>query len=135
MKFCQSHWDALRSEIARVGLDKFVAKDGNEAIEKLKGSLVQAESLDVDKPSPSFFEPLMSAHWAIVNNVISCVGLRLMVPNEDGTGKCPLCFIAADHLEHCRMPDCKIKNYDEWIIRAVADELEHAKSLGLVIST
>ncbi len=130
MKFCESHWVALRAEVERVGLSKFVARDSREAIEKTVSSLKNAERGLED--GMASFEPLLNAHWAIVNNVMRFVGLELMLNNQDGTERCPLCFATSDHKAKCTKVDCKIENFDNWIVRAVSDQLDLAKQLGLV---
>ena len=130
MRFCQAHWDKLRAEIKRVGLGKFISADGREAIAKTVASIERA-SLG-DPASPSGFEPLMGAHWAIVSNVMDAVGFAIMVQNDDGTERCPLCFITSDHLAKCKVPECPIKDYDHWIGRAAEDQVAHAKELGLL---
>lgn len=77
------------------------------------------------------FDPLMSAHWAIIGNVMkSPVGMSVMFQNEDGSDRCPLCFITSEHLAHCTNPECEIVNYDEWIDRAADGALEAWKELG-----
>ena len=135
MKFCQSHWDMLRAEIARVGLDGLVPKDGQEAMAKMVKSLEHSNDNPTGPGQVSTFDPLMGAHWAIVGNVMPYVGLALMAPKEDGTDRCPLCFITEDHHQRCTVPHCKVTNWDDWIVRAVDDQLQKAKALGLVHST
>lgn len=130
MKFCTTHWDALTAELARVGLGKFIAEDGAEAIQKTAASIENTQQGVSD--SAAQFEPLMAAHWAIVNNAMRLTGLALMLQNEDGTDRCPLCFITVDHKANCHMPGCTIENYDEWIVRAVEDQVVIAKELGLL---
>lgn len=135
MKFCQSHWDMLRAEIARVGLDKFGAKSGEQAIEMLKKQL-EAPSVS-QREASSTFDPLMNAHWAIVNNCLPYLGLQLFAAKEDGTEHCPLCMITEDHAKRCTITNCDVdkSHWDDWIVRAVDDQLQKAKALGLVHST
>jgi len=130
MRFCQPHWNKLRAEIERVGLGKFVSADGHEAIAKTVASIERADL--GDPPRQSEFDPLLNAHWAIVSNVMGVVGFAIMVQNDDGSDRCPLCFITADHLANCTMPDCKIRDYDHWIGRVAEDQVAHAKELGLM---
>src|SRR5512138_3437959 len=89
VKFCQSHWDKLRAAIDARGLSRFIAKDGTEALRRTTIELEQQKSVRES------WDPLMSAHWAIVNNAMSSTpaGLALMAPNEDGSDRCPLCYI------------------------------------------
>ncbi len=130
MKFCQPHWDALRAEIDRVGLGGFVAKDGREAMQKTVRSLEQAK--EGAAAGAAQFEPLMGAHWAIVGNAMDFVGLALMVQNEDGSDRCPICYLTADHKANCKQPECKIETFDHWIGHAVTDQVARAKELGLL---
>ncbi len=130
MKFCQPHWDTLRAALDQAGLGGFVAKDGQEALKKTVRSLENAAEGAEDGAAQ--FEPLMGAHWAIVNNAMDFVGFALMVQNEDGSDRCPLCFITADHKAKCTDPGCQIESYDHWIGHAVADQVANAKRLGLL---
>lgn len=130
MKFCDQHWSMLKAEIASVGLNRFGAKDGKAAFAQTVASLENAQA-GVENGAAQF-DPLMGAHWAIVNNAMPYVGLELMTMNEDGTHKCPLCFITADHKARCEVVGCTVENFDEWIVKAVEGQLQGAKGLGLM---
>lgn len=116
MKFCQSHWDTLKAELAARGLDKYVSKSGEEA----------AQALADGRP-----DPLMSAHNAIVSNVLDVVGPELMLANEDGSERCPLCYLVKVAREvECGCgdpactPDARAAKFETWPSRAATDELE-----------
>ena len=126
VKFCQAHWDKLREAIRARGLYELVAADGTEAVRRTMSELGSVRS-------KSNFDPLMAAHWAIVNNVMAGpAGLAIMMQNEDGSDRCPLCFIRDDHLARCAVPGCEVKDFDWMIERASDDSLSYAKELGLV---
>src|SRR5579859_4119178 len=94
MRFCDPHWKKLRAAFKERGLDKYVAKDGAQA------------ALDLIEGKP---DPLMAAHNAILSNVMDRVGLEVMMPNEDGTERCPLCYIqklARESACTCGDPKC-----------------------------
>lgn len=81
MRFCQDHWDALRQRISDRGLDHLVARGGAAAGRQMKDQL---ESGEVALRN---FDPLMSAHWAIANNVMDVVSRA---------GGSPLYLMSAD---------------------------------------
>lgn len=121
MKFCQQHWDKLRDAINARGLGQFVASSGDEATRRM------AAELDSKGVKRTTFEPLMGAFWAISSNAISAAGLEIMAPNEDGTDRCPLCFLLASC--SCGLDPCP---FATWIDRAADDQRAHAVQLGLL---
>lgn len=87
MRFCQPHWDALRTAIEKRGMGSFIARSGEEAMAHTVRE-IDGETTVID------FEPLMSAHWALVNLAGSIMGpLHCMVSNDDGSHRCPVCEI------------------------------------------
>jgi hypothetical protein len=112
MRFCQAHWEALRAAIRERGLERFVARDGEDLAAKGRAA---------------GFEPLIGAHNAIVQNAIGVAGLAIL----DGAESCPLCFLIAG----C---GCKTKgnqgpcDFTRWVDRAAADQLAEAKDRGLL---
>lgn len=88
MKFCMDHWNELRGAIRDRGLESLVATSGQQAAAQT------VAQLEGDK-SAKTFDPLMAAHWAIVNRAMGMVGLAIMAPNDDGTDRCPLCFLVS----------------------------------------
>ena len=98
MRMCQAHWDKLKAEIGARGLDRFIAKDGAEAAERL---------------ASGGFDPLMNAHNAILSNCLNSRGLAAMTPNEDGSEKCQLCFCASTCTK-CQ----PCQHFEQWIVFA-----------------
>lgn len=60
MKFCQPHWDRLLEAIESRGLGHLIAANGREALAR---TVAEVEG----KNDLSDYDPLMSAHWAIVS--------------------------------------------------------------------
>ena len=86
---CQRHWDELRREVEARGLAPFIASDGREATRRM--------ALELEKgPSRETFDPLLYAHAAIMRNAMRVMGLTLLMPNADGTERCPLCFVETE---------------------------------------
>jgi hypothetical protein len=142
MKFCQSHWDKLRAAIEARGLTEFVSKGGEAAAELVKRQLMEAQ-----EPLPAggraTFDPLMNAMFAIVNNAMESTpaGLQIMLPNEDGSDRCPLCYINGERHKAAQSDPAGAERwaraddvafYDEWVDRAADEQLARAKELGLV---
>ena len=123
MKMCQSHWDKLRAAIADRGLDKFVSADGLAAI----------NALVAGRP-----DPLLAAHNAIVGNAASKVGIAVMQQNEDGSDRCPICYLkqlslAAPRCE-CGDPACtpesRAEGFEQWIDFAANDQATRINGEG-----
>ncbi|HEY8098845.1 MAG TPA: hypothetical protein VIE65_22505 [Methylobacter sp.] len=106
-------------------MDKFIAKDGKQAAAMMVSSLEEGSK-------KTNFDPLMCAHNMIVSHILDIVGLQLMMPNEDGTDKCPLCFVRDDHAANCKKLDCSVTDFDGWIDCAVRDTKVEAIRLGLM---
>lgn len=125
MRMCQTHWDKLRGALRLRGLYDLVAKDGAQA----------ARDLADGRP-----DPLMSAHNAIVGNALGLVGLAAMAPNDDGTERCPLCYLKQLSLASPKCecgdlacaPESRAERFEGWIDRAADDELQRvgAKRAG-----
>lgn len=115
MQFCQPHWEALRAAIRARGLDHFVAPGG---------------AAMVDRVTSGDFEPLLGAHNAIVQNAVSFAGLEVMDANDDGSERCPLCFLVARCGCTAKQPGpC---DFERWVDRAADDQLAAAKERGLL---
>ena len=125
MKFCEDHWNKLRAEIKNLGMGSLVAKSGEEIMAK------QIEEL-TGSASKSTFDPLMAAHNLIFSQALQTAGLDLLVQNEDGTDRCPLCYLQTAHLAACKEPGCTWTYEMTWIPGACGEALEEAKRLGLV---
>lgn len=123
MKFCMDHWTALRAAIEARGLSALVADTSEEVASKMVSETTSGPSIDN-------FDPLMGAHMAIVSNAIGLAGLAVMMPNEDGSDRCPLCFLTKSHAEGCTDPNCTVTTYDHWIDRAADDALAEWKRRG-----
>ena len=112
MKFCMPHWDALRAAIKARGLNALVAESGEKAVSNMTSELKDGSTIDN-------YDPLMAAHWAIVNNVAD------IDPNILFIEDCPLCYANRMHNEHCKDPNCTggATYYDSWIDRAASDQV------------
>lgn len=125
MQFCDKHWETLKTEIKERGLWGLVPTSGEQAIARMKSELDQGEL------TASNFDPLMYAHNAIVNNVMDLIGLQVLLPNEDGSDRCPLCYIQQRHDAECTLIDCG-HTFDPWPGFAANDARDHAVRLGLM---
>jgi hypothetical protein len=125
VKFCATHWSALRQAIHDRGLSDLVSK----STEEVMGRTV--EELKAGETSKTTFDPLMGAHNAIVSRALDIAGLSLMAPNEDGSQRCPLCWIQKGHDEHCQEIGCK-HSFEPWIGYAADDMRKEAIRLGLM---
>lgn len=122
MKFCMPHWEELRAAIKARGLDSLVSKGGEQAIAKLTSELDKGEA------TKDTFDPLMGAHNAILTRALDMVGLELMSPNEDGSERCPLCFL----ISKCECTLGEGCHFKHWIPSVADFMLEEAKRYGLV---
>lgn len=123
MRFCLPHWQELREAILAQGLESLIAKDGEEIAARLHSELEEGAK-------KTNFDPLMAAHMAILSNALSVAGLVVMSPNEDGSERCPLCYLVGN----CpcgRGNECP---YRTWIYRAAEDMRTEAIKLGLLSS-
>lgn len=85
-------------------------------------------------PSPDDFDPLMFIHNQIVGKAIEAFGIAVMMPNEDGSERCPLCTFEEDHIARCQTPGCTfshaelaIKNTLDWAQNYIREHLEAAE--------
>jgi hypothetical protein len=117
------HWESLRAAIAERGLSSLVTDSGEKAAGNLTDELERGRTVDN-------YDPLMAAHMAILNNVMGLVGIDVMMPNEDGSDRCPLCFLNADHAAKCTVDGCTITSYDHWIDKAADEQVEVWKGLN-----
>lgn len=79
MKFCQPHWDDLKTAIKDRGLWHLVAADGRAAMDR---AIDEMNRTATDKA----YDPLMAAHWSICGQAMKQGGLYLMSGDY-----CPLC--------------------------------------------
>ena len=132
MRFCENHWGMLREKVDAAGLGTLVP----ETAEKAMAGLV--DQIETDKTTVDNFDPLMGAHNAIVANGLDMVGLDLMQPNEDGSERCPICYLTA-YSQKWRGPNdictcgCgeRVPNFEEWLDLAVAGQVEVWKAMQL----
>lgn len=133
MKFCSQHWDSLRAAVAERGLAHLIAADGSAAARRM------ADEVESGKQSLANFDPLMSAHWAIVGNVTKQIGPSVLYLMQDGVPedpveypgyedrtwpRCPLCYINLAHEVSCADKGCtleKVNGFD-WMIERAADD-------------
>lgn len=143
VRMCMDHWTRLREAITARGLSALVADSGEKAASNLASEV--SDGLTVDN-----YDPLMSAHNAILNNSMDALGpqnaLRLMTGDY-----CPLCVLndlSRESWEEavkagttpgdrcpCPTPGCTVTfpaapdSYDGWIDRAADDQVGVWKSL------
>lgn len=103
---CQPHWDELRQAIDDRGLSHLIAQGGERAARNLVDEAQNGLSI-------KNFDPLMAAHNAIWGNALDLAGLAVMVPNDDGSDRCPYCYILAEAPKHDAAG-----RFDDWITRA-----------------
>lgn len=117
MRMCQEHWDKLKEALRERGLMGLVPQGGEAA----------AKLLSEGRP-----DPLMAAHNAIVGNAMDAFGIAIMMPNEDGSERCPLCYCKRQCFDNpcpgnCGRPDCSPESnaakFETWIERAADDQL------------
>lgn len=137
MRFCQRHWDALRHAIQARGLGDFIAGSGQEAVEMATRALKGGQP-----KKKSDYDPLLSAHWMIVNNTMEKLKELGFNPmgvfaehEEHPECQCPLCYLNFLSLEHdrtCDKPDCpkpKGMTFDNWIDKAADGAAGYMASL------
>lgn len=107
MKFCNTHWEKLRAAIEERGLTPLVSDGGASVAEKMADA--GGTGLRLDN-----FDPLMGAHNKIVEHALGAVGLALFQPNDDGSPRCPICYLTALHQAQCRDPKCG-QDFEAWI--------------------
>lgn len=121
MRFCMPHWNALREAIEKRGLTSLISESGAQAAAKF------AREADTGKSTVDTYDPLMGAHWAIINNLVTSYGPGIFL--IDG---CPMCHANEMHEKYCTTPNCpidKVKGYDKWIDNAADDQLRIWKEI------
>ena len=119
MKFCSAHWAQLRTAIDARGLGALVADNGEKAASNLLSEVNAGTTIDN-------FDPLMSAHNAIMANALDAAGGRAY-DLLTGADECPLCY--------CNREDpanavTRVNDYDRWIDRAADGALTAWTELG-----
>ena len=110
MNFCKKHWDAISDDVERLGLSRFVARSGDEAVDHVVREL-EGDSTVVD------FEPLIGASSQLFSIACNFVGSSVMLA-ELGEEKPPC-------------PVCALETYD-WCEGAVAQAVKEAARRGLL---
>jgi hypothetical protein len=125
MRFCQDHWDRLRAAITERGLSALVAEGGEKAAANLVSEINEGRTVDN-------YDPLMSAHMAIVSNAARMIG-PAAIATPAGYPECPICLLTRLHDEECQGPPCLLPRdgtaFDGWIDRAADDEVAAWKEL------
>lgn len=117
MKFCQPHWDALRTAIESRGLGHLIAANGRDAAARLVAEL--KGNAEVDD-----FDPLMSAHNMIVSHA-AIGGPYIMFGDY-----CPVC----EFCKHVEPPPegHRYATNEAYMIDGPADAaLEYCRSKGI----
>lgn len=112
MNFCKKHWDAIKEDVERLGLSRFVAQSGEQAVEHIVREF-EGESTVVD------FEPLLGASGQLFSIACNFIGSSVM--------------FAAEGDERPPCPVCAIETYD-WCEGAVAQAVKEAARRGLMTS-
>lgn len=127
MKFCQMHWDRLRDAIREREIYHLVATDGEDVVARMK------EASESDKPTLAMFDPLNYAHMQIISHALDAGGLAIMAHNDDGSERCPICFMSEQHDLFCTRPGCDVPKdgtaFDAWIGYAADDAKRMADRL------
>lgn len=157
MRFCDAHWDRLRTKIEERGLAHLIAPSAVIAADQFSDQVAKEDL------TPANFDPLMNAHWAILNNVLDLLGpsgLYIMAGGDedpidfdqyshgpatrtrlkrDGVEpnwpRCPLCYIGIAHELTCTERRCSLAKIDgyAWMMdRAADDALARAEKLGML---
>ena len=104
MRMCQPHWDALRNGVERRGLARFI------------GSADAAMRQTVGEMPPGPYDPLIAAHNMIWGRAMEIGGLEVMMDNDDGSERCPLC--------HAVLNGADEANWTEGPLDAILQEFE-----------
>mgnify|MGYP001566530017 CR=1 FL=1 len=128
MKFCSTHYVALRTAIEDRGLWPLVGNSETLA------ARVHEEIETVGNASPKTWDPLASACWGIYGKVLEAGGMYLMTtpPGGDPDGDadtdhyCPLCEVEKYQAEH------QSGDAQAWIDGCCDAQLAYAREHGLV---
>jgi hypothetical protein len=107
MQFCQSHWEQLRAAIDARGLAPLVSRNGQEGMEAFKAWLA-------DSPDGATFDPLVSAHFMIVDRALHALGPYLL------GDYCPVCEVVRVHPKPC-LNGCTDEDVERAWINGPAD--------------
>jgi hypothetical protein len=123
MKLCDDCWTKLKEAIEARGLMHLVAKNGQTATEMLTQQLKGNDCNET-------YDPLMSAFFAILGNLLDAFGLNILVDDAP----CPLCYLTECSKAGCGDPKCTRKHDsgEDWIRYAADDQLDQARKRGLI---
>lgn len=118
MKFCSTHWDALRTAIDARGLSALIPDSGEQTASNMASSIETGLTIDN-------FDPLMGAHNAIIGKLMDNGMSGFMFP---GWVQCPICYANQGHKAVCEDEGCEY-TYDFFIERAADEALYNWKLL------
>lgn len=143
MKFCEAHWEAIRAELAKRGLDKFVSPDGPEAMRRMNAAMI--EERDKLPKKVENFEPLMQCHNMIVGRSFEFFGPPYMMAHNgdekiNGGHRCPVCvavteITGAPHGENPKTTWTAEEVLEEWTVGPVKGMLAFAIENGFILPT
>lgn len=97
MRFCDPHWEALIEQVKKDDeVWAHVSDGGEEIAARVEKELQGAQGLET-------YDPMMAAHWGIVNHVVEGAGLAIMTmngPEDNDKHWCPVCYVN----EFCSCP-------------------------------
>lgn len=106
MRFCSDHWTGLREAIEAEGISHLIARDGQAAA----ANMISEAQTGLRREN---FDPLMGAHWAIINRIADNAPAVLF---QDG---CPICWIQDEHERTCIGAEngCVVtrQTFEDWI--------------------
>lgn len=113
---CADHWLKLREGVKSRGLWHLVAKSGEDAHARL------LEEID-GTAKVEGYDPLMAANIMITGEALKQGGLTLLVQDENGKERCPLCEVDKNGKGQT--------NADSWINGCLDSVLEYCRDNGL----
>lgn len=123
MRFCMTHWQALRDGVEARGMSHLVAKSGEEA----HAALTRQAQGDEE---PADWDPLMQSYLALTRAVLEQAGLQALA--EDF---CPMCAVQESYEDACKLPelpDTRIVPAQTWIDSCLDAAQQHARKKNLI---
>ena len=129
MKFCSTHWTALREAVEDSGLSVLIAEGGEATVKNLASEFKDGRTIDN-------FDPLMGAHNAIWSMAMEIVKERytqnpLMMMADDvehPEWACPICALNWCHAEHdrlCTQEKCDWPKEYDWTDEMITGSVNH----------
>lgn len=128
MRYCETHWQALRDGVELRGMTHLVAADGEQAAENMVAELEGEER----------FDPLMGSHWIIARRVLkniasSSAGASAALSFFGDPEWCPLCTVQQSYdLYGDRPRPPEALDAQGWIDMSLDGALEYARREGLM---